>query len=134
MPASQELKRLVIERAGGRCEYCLIHQDDDPVFRFPVDRIIGGQHGGVYSEENTSLACHNCNQKKGPNIATTLQDNPGTLVPLFHPRNDTWKDHFELQGAIVVGLTPKGKATVKLLDMNSTNKVRLRSLATRNPD
>jgi hypothetical protein len=25
---SAELRRQVIERAGNRCEYCLIHQDD----------------------------------------------------------------------------------------------------------
>ncbi len=40
------LRRLVRERAGNRCEYCGIHQDQDAFFTFPVDHIIARQHGG----------------------------------------------------------------------------------------
>ena len=133
MPADEKIKRLVVQRASNRCEYCGIHQEDDPVFRFPIDRIIGGQHGGIYSEENTALACHNCNQKKGPNIASVVPEAQGTIVPLFNPRKDVWSEHFELlSDSVILGRTPTGKATVLLLDMNTPNKVHLRSLASSN--
>jgi hypothetical protein len=31
------LRTQVRDRAGGRCEYCRIHEDDDPFFTFPID-------------------------------------------------------------------------------------------------
>jgi hypothetical protein len=128
MPVDEELRRLVVLRANNRCEYCLIRQDDDAVFRFPIDRIISGQHGGQYTHENTALACHHCNKKKGPNIASVSPDLPRSIVPLFNPRSDVWAEHFEYRGHVIVGITPVGKATVELLDMNAPAKLRLRSL------
>lgn len=29
-----DTREQVWDRAGGRCEYCLLHQDDDPLFTF----------------------------------------------------------------------------------------------------
>ena len=43
IPAS--LKRQVIERAGGCCEYCRIHEDDSDS-RFHIEHIIAITHGG----------------------------------------------------------------------------------------
>jgi hypothetical protein len=129
MPVDKELRDFVTRRANGRCEYCLIRQDDDAVFRFAIDRIISGQHGGKYTRDNTALACHHCNKKKGPNIASVSADSPGTIVPLFNPRRDLWGDHFEFHGPLIVGLTLTGKATVEVLDMNAPAKLRLRSAA-----
>jgi hypothetical protein len=127
MAVDEELRNFVLARANGRCEYCTIRQQDDQVFRFAVDRIISGQHGGTYTRENTALACHNCNRKKGPNIASVPPDSPRVIVPLFNPRTDVWTEHFEFRGPVIVGLTPSGKATVALLDMNAPAKLRLRS-------
>ena len=126
MPANKELRALVIQRAGNRCEYCTIHQDHDDVLRFPVDRILSEQHGGTYTPENTALACHYCNSKKGPNIASVEPGTSGPIVPLFNPREQTWSEHFEFQGATIVGLTPTGRATVSLLDMNADKNIELR--------
>jgi len=42
---SADLRRVVIERAKGKCEYCLVHQDDTP-FTHPIDHIIAIRHGG----------------------------------------------------------------------------------------
>jgi hypothetical protein len=106
----------------------LIRQADDPVFCFPVDRIISGQHGGQYTHENTALSCHHCNKKKGPNIASISSDQPASIVRLFNPRTDVWTEHFELRGPVIVGITAIGQATVELLDMNAPAKLRLRSL------
>lgn len=127
MAASEELRAFVVERAAKRCEYCTLHQDDDDVFRFPIDRILSEQHGGSYTPDNTALACHYCNRKKGPNIASVEPGTTGPVVSLFNPRTDTWSEHFAFQGSVIVGLTPTGRATVALLDMNNTKNVELRS-------
>ena len=59
--------RLVCERAGDRCEYCLIPQiaDDLP---FHIDHIMAQQHGGETIAANLALACYACNLHKGPNL------------------------------------------------------------------
>jgi hypothetical protein len=47
-------------------------------------------------------------------------------VSLFNPRNDVWSDHFAVRGGRINGLTPKGRATVRLLNMNAPRRVELR--------
>lgn len=42
---SSSLRQLVIERAKGRCEYCLIHQDFS-IYTHEIDHIIAVKHGG----------------------------------------------------------------------------------------
>jgi hypothetical protein len=37
---------------------------------------------------------------------------------LFSPRSQVWGDHFRWEGAVVVPLTPTGRATVTALAMN----------------
>ncbi len=129
MGVTEELRAVVVQRAGNRCEYCTLYQEDDDVFRFHIDRIVSAQHGGSYTPENTALACHYCNRKKGPNLASVEPGTTDPLVPLFNPRTDNWLDHFEFDGAVIVGLTPTGRATVALLDMNAAKNVELRSKA-----
>jgi hypothetical protein len=48
------------------------------------------------------------------------------VVTLFHPRRDVWETHFVLRGALMVGLTPTGRATVRVLNMNAADRVQLR--------
>jgi hypothetical protein len=48
---SQELRADVAGRAGHRCEYCLIHQNDAS-FPHQVDPIVSRKHGGLSSPEN----------------------------------------------------------------------------------
>lgn len=127
MPASTELRELVVARAENRCEYCTIHQDHDRVLRFPVDRIVAGQHGGVYTAENTALACPHCNGKKGPNLTSLVPGTSSPPVPLFNPRTERWSAHFQFRGPIIVGITDVGRATVALLDMNADERVSLRA-------
>jgi hypothetical protein len=66
------------------------------------------------------LACRRCNEFKGQ--ATTARD-PLTnqIVPLFHPRTQTWSEHFawDASGTRVIGLTATGRATVIALNMNN---------------
>jgi hypothetical protein len=57
----------------------------------------------------------------------TIDRKTGTIVQLFHPRQDDWDANFVLQGARIVGLTPVGDATVRLLQMNSDQRVAMRA-------
>jgi len=115
MPPS--LRRLVIERADGRCEYCLIHQDVSP-YTHEVDHLIARKHGGQTVAENLALACLPCNRRKGSDL-TAFDPDSGDIVPLFNPRTQLWTAHFALEGARIVGLTPAGRATVALLALNA---------------
>jgi hypothetical protein len=47
---------------------------------------------------------------------------------LFHPRLDTWDDHFAWKGPVLVGRPAVGRVTVAVLDINHPERVRLRNL------
>lgn len=121
---NQLLVQQVWRRADNRCEYCRIPH---PHYRLPfqVDHIIARQHGGTTILENLAMACYHCNRFKGPNIAGIDPDS-GDLVRLFHPRADTWADHFRWDGARIVGQTAIGRVTVHVLSMNADDLLRLR--------
>ena len=81
---------------------------------------------GADDEDNLALACNRCNACKGPNL-TGIDLETSALVPLFHPRLDSWADHFEFQHARIVGRTPKGRATVAVLQMNDDRRLERRA-------
>ena len=72
-----------------------------------------------------ALSCGFCNFHKGPNIAG-LDPFDGSLVALFHPRREIWREHFGWEGATIVGRTPVGRTTVQLLVMNDWQRIELR--------
>lgn len=121
------LRQEVRERAGFRCEYCWIHEDQDRFFTFPIDHVIAKQHGGQETLDNLCLSCFRCNAHKGPNL-TSVDPQTGLTNPLFHPRRDTWGDHFHWDGPLLVGDTPTGRATVRCLAINHPDAVVLREL------
>lgn len=120
------VKRRVRLRAGNRCEYCKLPQDLVPYAAFHIDHIIARQHEGGDEDSNLALSCYHCNSHKGPNIAGIDPDS-GEIVPLFHPRQQRWSDHFQTRGIWIIGLTPTGRATVQLLSMNADDRLRLRA-------
>jgi hypothetical protein len=83
----------VRQRAGLRCEYCLMPQAFYPTVTFPVDHIIAQQHGGPKAPSNLALSCLHDNSHKGPNIAG-IDPKTGKLTPLFNPRRHKWAKHF----------------------------------------
>jgi len=64
----ESLRDFVRERAGNRCEYCLV--PDVFVSVHEPDHIIAAQHRGATTPENLALACFDCNRYKGPNISS----------------------------------------------------------------
>lgn len=117
-------RRFVVSRAQSRCEYCDLPQSAIDL-NFHVEHITARQHGGTDDAANLCLACDRCNLHKGPNL-TGIDPQSESIVPLFHPRRDQWSEHFQLGGSLIVGLTRAGRATVRLLQMNSARRRALR--------
>ena len=72
------------------------------------------------------MACPDCNAFKGPNL-TSIDPATNQMVPLFDPRAHSWDEHFTMQGPRIVGLTPIGRGTVRLLNMNEEARVEIRA-------
>ncbi len=121
-----ELRRLVYERAHGRCEYCLI-PETVVLVSHQVDHIIAEKHGGLTEADNLALSCAVCNKYKGSDLAS-IDPDTDQLVALYHPHRDNWSDHFRLKGAKLMPLTPTGRVTVKLLQLNRAERVEERQL------
>jgi HNH endonuclease len=125
---SSQQRQEVRARARGYCEYCR-----SPVRfameSFDVDHVVPRSRGGATETGNLALACPGCNAHKN-NKATGLDPVSGEAVALFHPRRDRWRDHFVWTGEFtsVLGITPKGRATVETLSMNREGLVNLRRL------
>ena len=116
----------VRRRARNRCEYCGLHQDDSPLAPLHVEHIISKVHGGGDDPQNLALACVDCNLHKGTNL-TGIDPNTGAVTDLFNPRRDRWEEHFEWHGVYLVGRTATGRATIRVLQMNSDDQLALRS-------
>ena len=110
-------------RADNYCEYCHAHQDDYDLFTFHIEHVIPRQHGGSDDIENLCLACPACNAAKGTNLTGLLE---GRIVPLFHPRRQTWKRHFSWESCLIVGRTLAGKVTVHVLKLNDRSRIIVR--------
>jgi hypothetical protein len=121
---SEALRQTVAERAGHRCEYCLV-QESDVLLSHQPDHIIARQHGGESTPENLAFACVHCNRNKGANIAS-IDPVSGELIPLFNPRLQVWAEHFSLEGAYIQPLTSVGRVTVRILKLNYSDRVRVR--------
>lgn len=118
------LRREVFERAGGCCEYCGANERFS-VVGFHCEHIVAVQHGGETKSENLALSCPACNFRKGTNLSAIDPLN-GEVVPVFNPRRDSWPDHFAFQTGELLPLTPTGRATVKLLGINSPERIAAR--------
>ena len=94
---------------------------------FHVDHIKARQHGGRTIAGNLALACPRCNGHKGPNLYG-VDPVSGRALRVFHPRKDRWDNHFEWDGPILLGRTPRGRMTIRLLSINDPNVVAIREL------
>lgn len=113
---SAELRRLVLERAKNRCEYCGPSQLGQEA-SFHVDHITPAAAGGRTTSDNLALACVSCSLRKAARTTATDRET-GTEVALFNPRLDEWSEHFRWEGVVLAALTAKGRATIHALSMN----------------
>lgn len=122
-----ELRRLIPECAGHRCEYCLLHGDDAFLPHEP-DHIIALKHRGETSEGNLAWTCFVGNRGKGSDMAS-VDETTREIVRLFHPRTDSWDDHLELmKDGSLSARTAVGRVTISLLKLNRPQLLAIRAL------
>lgn len=121
---SAALRRQVYDRSNGSCEYCWI-PELAALISHEVDHVIAEKHGGQTDGDNLALACTSCNKFKGSDLASIDPTN-GEIVRLYQPRRDQWQDHFQFQSGEILPLTAIGRVTVRLLQLNRSERVAIR--------
>jgi hypothetical protein len=115
------LRQAVVDRAGNRCEYCH-HPQALALVTFEVEHITAEKHGGATTQENLALACPECNRFKGTDLGS-LDPETGQLTAFFNPRRQQWSDHFQLDGARIAPISPEGRVTVAILQLNRPERL-----------
>lgn len=94
---------------------------------FAIEHILPRDKVGPTSLNNLALSCQGCNNHKY-NKTEALDSLNKQIVPLYHPRQQRWGDHFAWNHdcTLIIGLTPTGRATVAALQMNRPGLVNLR--------
>ena len=126
MAVPEELSRAVRSRAGGRCQYCLMHESLQWA-TFHVEHIVPRSKGGETDSQNLALACPGCNLHKADKT-TAIDPVTGEDVRLFHPIQQRWSEHFQFKGYGIEGLTAIGRATIVTLDLNHSRRQRIRQV------
>jgi len=117
-------RRAVALRAGGYCEYCRLVEKGQ-LGPFHLEHVVPSSQGGSDELENLAWACSACNLMKSDRTGVS-DPLTGEAVPIFSPRQMTWRDHFEWSGYRLVGRTPIGRAFIRFLDLNSAKRLAIR--------
>jgi hypothetical protein len=122
------IREQIAERAGNRCQYCLTSERIiGPLLE--IDHVLPQSRGGTDDLGNLVLACPHCNSRKSSRVAA-VDSESGEEMPLFNPLVDRWDTHFAWRegGAVLIGKTGVGRATVEALQMNHPALVTARAL------
>jgi 5-methylcytosine-specific restriction endonuclease McrA len=121
-----ELRRLVIARAHGCCEYCWSQARYSSHY-FAIEHIIPKYRGGRTTLSNLAFSCQGCNNHKHIKIKA-LDPLTRKYALLYNPRRHEWSEHFTWSADCmeIIGLTPTGRATVRALQLNREEVVNLR--------
>lgn len=111
-------ERLVRERAHGLCEYCRCPEDFSPD-TFALEHIRPRALSGSNASANLAFSCQGCNGSKGARVEA-FDPVTSAFVPLFHPRQHSWDDHFRWSADAlrVEGTSAIGRATAEMLRLN----------------
>ena len=111
------LRRLVWERAFGRCEYCYI--PSGAIAKHHIEHIFPLKHGGKTIDENLALACPFCNEQKGTDIGSFDFETNGEFAGFFNPRTQIWTQHFQIESdGEIIPLTAEARVTARILRFN----------------
>jgi hypothetical protein len=121
---ADETREFITARAGGRCEYCQMHQSLQGA-TFHIEHVVPRVKGGTSDSSNLALACPSCNLHKADR--TTSHANPDTAaVAFYNPRSEVWVEHFEWDDYTLVGKTEVGRVTIQALDLNHERRIKIR--------
>jgi hypothetical protein len=125
---SAQQREAVRQRANDRCEYCRLPERAS-LHSHHVDHIISQKHDGSDELDNLAWACLQCNVNKSSDVAAYDRET-GELTPLFNPRTQEWSKHFEMddRDGEIVGKTPVGRVTIRLLQINHPDQIIARRL------
>ena len=118
----------VSKRAEGLCEYCLSPEDFSNS-TFELDHIIPTAKNGETVSENLAFSCSGCNKYKSQRI-DGYDEETGSNVSFYNPRKDVWREHFMWNEDFteIIGVTAKGRVTVKVLKLNRQRVINLRRI------
>jgi HNH endonuclease len=120
---SEQMRRLVIERANSRCEYCFFPQRYFAT-SFHIEHIIALKHGGETVIENLALACSTCNEFKGSDLGSLDWDLDGGFAFFFNPRTQILTEHFRFEeNGTFQPLTAEARVTARLFKFNDEERV-----------
>lgn len=120
------IRQQVRERAGRRCEYCLkLDNNGIDLYEHHVDHIRPIVHGDLSELDNLAWACFQCNSAKSGQIAS-YDPKTDELTLLFNPRTQNWNQHFRFNSAEIIRITPVGRVTLRILQMNDPAQIDLR--------
>jgi hypothetical protein len=111
-------RELIRKRANYLCEYC--HSPEKiSATRFTIDHIIPQSLGGSDDLDNLAYACRRCNERRY-NFVAGYDIITKTIVPLFDPRQQQWREHFvwSIDGKKIIATSPVGRATLSRFDLN----------------
>ena len=92
-----------------------------------MDHIVPQASSGGDEPENLALCCKSCNIRKGDHISGIDPESREETL-LFNPRQDTWNEHFDFDVGrfLLLGRTPRGRATIDQLRMNTSYQIEAR--------
>jgi len=122
-PAAEAMRAVGV-RAGGRCEYCRMHQALQGA-TFHVEHIRPRSRGGSSDLDNLAWCCPGCNLHKADRVEARDPESDAD-APLFHPRRDVWSEHFLWHDFSLVGRTPSARATIAARDLNHPRRELIR--------
>ena len=123
----EDIQTQVRQRANYLCEYCHASEQWQYV-AFTIDHVIPLTLSGADIVNNLALACFHCNRQKSGKT-TAIDPQSGKEVPLFNPRQHSWREHFiwSADGLLIIGLAPIGRATVATLVLNRERVINIRA-------
>jgi 5-methylcytosine-specific restriction endonuclease McrA len=119
------LRAAVRDRASDCYEYCQRSKADSPLLAMQIEHVLPRKHGGDDRFDNLAWVCARCNLHRGSDL-TGIDPDTNTVSPLFNPRTQKWSDHFQWHQRKIVGLTAIGRATIRVLQLNSPARMRVR--------
>jgi hypothetical protein len=92
---------------------------------FHVEHVTPRSRGGLTTLDNLAWACPGCNLGKSDRM-DAVDPQTGLPAPLFNPRKHARADHFRWEGHEIEPLTPTGRATFAVLDLNRPRRILIR--------